>query len=282
MRAGHRRAFHAAGHSAYRVRRSVRRAAARECDGAGRCLFGYGEADGDNRAHEALARALRNPLMDRGRMLDESHNVLVNVAGGPDMTLNEVQMLMEALAKHTGEETQILFGASVDPEPLRANGRDDHFLRRACPRPRLGGAGRRGFSVPRDRSRFPRAVVHWRSREVRRRCLSRSQPRKRKRRCRPRVAWPMSRRKNQRLSAEPEAAYAASMPVPPIEEQQQASLIDVAPQSERPAAEAHRLPPASRAPRASRASSPPPPTRSPPPAPPDAARNARRRCNSSR
>ena len=52
--------------------------------------------------------------MDRGRMLDEAHNVLVNVAGGPDMTLNEVQMLMEALGKHTGEETQILFGASVD------------------------------------------------------------------------------------------------------------------------------------------------------------------------
>lgn len=83
--------------------------------GAGRCLFGYGEADGDNRAHESLARALRNPLMDRGRMLDESHNVLVNVAGGPDMTLNEVQLLMGALAKHTGDETQVLFGASVDP-----------------------------------------------------------------------------------------------------------------------------------------------------------------------
>ena len=82
--------------------------------GAGRCLFGYGEAEGDNRAHEALTRALRNPLMDRGRMLEESHNVLVNVSGGPDMSLNEVQMLMEALTKHTGEETQILFGASVD------------------------------------------------------------------------------------------------------------------------------------------------------------------------
>jgi len=89
-------------------------AALRPGAGAGRCLFGYGEADGDNRAHEALARALKNPLMDRGRILDESHNVLVNVAGGPDMSLNEVQTLMEALGKHTGDETQILFGASVD------------------------------------------------------------------------------------------------------------------------------------------------------------------------
>jgi cell division protein FtsZ len=82
--------------------------------GAGRCLFGYGVAEGDNRAHDSLARALRNPLMDRGRMLDESHNVLVNVAGGPDMTLNEVQLLMGALTKHTGEDTQILFGTCVD------------------------------------------------------------------------------------------------------------------------------------------------------------------------
>src|SRR5256885_12393253 len=30
-----------------------------------RCLFGFGEAEGDNRPHEAVARALRNPLMDR-------------------------------------------------------------------------------------------------------------------------------------------------------------------------------------------------------------------------
>jgi cell division protein FtsZ len=89
-------------------------AALRPGTGAGHCLFGYGEANGDNRAHEALTRALRNPLMDKGRILDESHNVLVNVAGGPDMSLNEVQMLMEALGKHTGDETQILFGASVD------------------------------------------------------------------------------------------------------------------------------------------------------------------------
>jgi cell division protein FtsZ len=90
-------------------------AALRPAMGAGRCLFGYGEAEGDNRAHDALNRALRNPLMDRGRMLDEAHNVLVNVSGGPDMTLNEVQVLMQAFSKHTGEETQILFGAAVDP-----------------------------------------------------------------------------------------------------------------------------------------------------------------------
>ena len=58
-------------------------------NGAPRCLFGHGEADGDNRAHEALARALKSPLMDKGRMLEDARSVLVNVSGGPGMTLNE-------------------------------------------------------------------------------------------------------------------------------------------------------------------------------------------------
>lgn len=38
----------------------------------GRCIFGFGSAAGESRAHDALALALRNPLMDRGRMLEES------------------------------------------------------------------------------------------------------------------------------------------------------------------------------------------------------------------
>src|SRR6266403_502885 len=51
----------------------------------GRCLFGFGESDSDNRAHEALTQALKNPLMDRGRMLADATNVRVQVAGGPGM-----------------------------------------------------------------------------------------------------------------------------------------------------------------------------------------------------
>ena len=80
----------------------------------GRCLFGFGESDSDNRAHEALAQALKNPLMDRGRMLEEAARVLVQVAGGPGMTLSEVEILMQELGRHVSEQTQILFGAAVD------------------------------------------------------------------------------------------------------------------------------------------------------------------------
>jgi cell division protein FtsZ len=80
-----------------------------------RCLFGYGESDGDNRANESLALALRNPLMDKGRMLADAHNILVNVTGGLGMTLNEVQILMEELGRHISDDTRVLFGTAVDP-----------------------------------------------------------------------------------------------------------------------------------------------------------------------
>ena len=80
----------------------------------GRCLFGFGESDSDNRAHDALTQALKNPLMDRGRMLEEAAHILVQVSGGPGMTLSEVEILMNELGRHIGEQTQILFGTAVD------------------------------------------------------------------------------------------------------------------------------------------------------------------------
>jgi cell division protein FtsZ len=80
----------------------------------GRCLFGFGESDSDNRAHDALAQALKSPLMDRGRTLAEAARVLVQVAGGPAMTLSEVEIVMHELGRHVNEDTQILFGTAVD------------------------------------------------------------------------------------------------------------------------------------------------------------------------
>src|SRR5215475_1000149 len=80
----------------------------------GRCLFGFGESDSDNRAHDALAQALKSPLMDRGHTLADAARVLVQVAGGPAMTLSEVEIVMKELDRHVGDEAQILFGTAVD------------------------------------------------------------------------------------------------------------------------------------------------------------------------
>ena len=79
-----------------------------------RCLFGFGESDSDNRAHEALALALKNPLMNRGKMLTDAQAVLVQISGGPGMTLTEVEIVMQELNRHVEDHTQILFGTSVD------------------------------------------------------------------------------------------------------------------------------------------------------------------------
>ena len=80
-----------------------------------RCLFGYGLAKGDNRSLEAVEQALKCPLLDRGKLLDEASAVLVQVAGGESMTLYEVQLVMEEIKKHVGADTQILFGTGTDP-----------------------------------------------------------------------------------------------------------------------------------------------------------------------
>ena len=81
-----------------------------------RCLFGYGQSTGENRAQEALAKALKSPLLDKGEMLNEAQNVLVHICGGDSMTLFEVELLMKSLEKEVAENAQILFGVGSDPK----------------------------------------------------------------------------------------------------------------------------------------------------------------------
>ena len=80
-----------------------------------RCLFGYGQASGETRAADALAIALKSPLLDRGQLLEHARNVLVHVCGGQNLTLFEIESLMKDLGKHVSSDAQILFGAAVDP-----------------------------------------------------------------------------------------------------------------------------------------------------------------------
>lgn len=81
-----------------------------------RGLFGFGEAAGENRAHEALAMALKNPLMNRGEMLHHSYHAIVHIRGGSSVTLGEVQIIMEELNRHINDRTKLFMGIAVDPE----------------------------------------------------------------------------------------------------------------------------------------------------------------------
>ncbi len=79
-----------------------------------RCLFGFGQAKGDNRAKSALAKALKSPLIDKTFLLESAENVLIHISGGDSLTLYEVEILMSELAKHVSDQAQILFGVGTD------------------------------------------------------------------------------------------------------------------------------------------------------------------------
>ena len=81
-----------------------------------RCLFGYAEASGHDRAALAAEEALRSPLMDGGALLPHVAHVLVNITGGGDLTLAEIQALMQNLHHRIADNAQVLFGATVDPK----------------------------------------------------------------------------------------------------------------------------------------------------------------------
>ncbi len=80
----------------------------------GRCLFGFGEARGQNRGAEALKKALKSPLIDQGRLLHQTQTLLVHIAGGESLTLVEVESVMKQLGRHVPDQTHILFGLGVD------------------------------------------------------------------------------------------------------------------------------------------------------------------------
>jgi cell division protein FtsZ len=79
-------------------------------------LFGYGAADGEERARAAVARAFSNPLLDFKEAVDSIASLWVYVAGGPDMRFSEVQDLMQEVAARIPQEVRLYFGAAVDPQ----------------------------------------------------------------------------------------------------------------------------------------------------------------------
>lgn len=82
--------------------------------GRGRAMMGAGEASGEGRALMAARNAISNPLLD-DTSLQGAEAVLVNVTGGPDMTLLEVDEAAGAIADEVDPEANIIFGAAFDP-----------------------------------------------------------------------------------------------------------------------------------------------------------------------
>src|SRR5205807_8122535 len=79
---------------------------------AGSALMGIGFATGDNRAKEAAERALRSPLIDTE--LVGARGILLSIAGGDDLSLYEVNEAAEVIRGAATDDTNIIFGATVD------------------------------------------------------------------------------------------------------------------------------------------------------------------------
>ena len=80
---------------------------------SGTALMGIGFSSGtENRAREAAERALRSPLIDEE--ITGASGILLSIAGGEDMTLIEVNEAAEAIRSAATEDTNIIFGATID------------------------------------------------------------------------------------------------------------------------------------------------------------------------
>jgi cell division protein FtsZ len=82
-------------------------------EGSGTALMGIGFSSGtENRAKEAAERALRSPLIDTE--LGAARGILLSIAGGEDLTLLEVNEAAEVIRQTATDDTQIIFGATID------------------------------------------------------------------------------------------------------------------------------------------------------------------------
>jgi cell division protein FtsZ len=81
-------------------------------DDAGSALMGIGFATGENRAVEAAERALRSPLIDTE--LVGARGILLSIAGGDDLSLYEVNEAAEVVRRGARDDTNIIFGATID------------------------------------------------------------------------------------------------------------------------------------------------------------------------
>ncbi|OYX30102.1 MAG: hypothetical protein B7Y99_12045 [Caulobacterales bacterium 32-69-10] len=80
----------------------------------GKAMMGTGEAGGEDRALNAAHNAIQNPLLDEVS-LKGAKAVLVNVTGGLDMTLLEVDEAANAISSEVDQDANIIFGAAFDP-----------------------------------------------------------------------------------------------------------------------------------------------------------------------
>ena len=83
-------------------------------ENGGVAMIGLGESDDDQKAKESIRSALRSPLLDVE--FDGANSALVNVVGGPDMSIEEAEGVVEEIYDRIDPDARIIWGASVNSE----------------------------------------------------------------------------------------------------------------------------------------------------------------------
>jgi cell division protein FtsZ len=79
----------------------------------GKALMGSGTATGENRAVEAAQKAISSPLLDEATV-DGAQGILINITGGEDLTLMEINEASMMIQKNAHEDAHIIFGAVIN------------------------------------------------------------------------------------------------------------------------------------------------------------------------
>lgn len=74
-------------------------------------LIGVGESDSDNRAIEAVEKAINNPLLDVD--ITGATGALINISGSKDLTLNEARKVVEVITQKLSDDAKIIWGAQI-------------------------------------------------------------------------------------------------------------------------------------------------------------------------
>ncbi len=80
----------------------------------GVALIGVGESDTENRAIEAVEKAISNPLLDVD--ISGATGALINVSGGQDLTLSEAKKVVETVSERLDEDARIIWGAQISDD----------------------------------------------------------------------------------------------------------------------------------------------------------------------
>ncbi len=80
----------------------------------GMSMIGIGESDTENRALEAVEKALNNPLLDVE--IQGAKGALVNVIGGSEMSIKECQQVVEAISSKLADNAKIIWGAQIEKD----------------------------------------------------------------------------------------------------------------------------------------------------------------------